>query len=234
MGLFTRTDAYDRARILADAARAEQKKRRRKAIALYRRVLAFEPENADLHARLAPLLAQTGQTFDALQSYRHAAEGCLRSGRGERAVAVYREAARRLPGELEVWRALGDLLHAQDRDPEAILALLEGRRQFRSRELRPQAIFLLRRVRQIDAAHVDAVLDLAHQLARSRQVDESSLLLQGLAGRAKGRNLRRIRAAQFRIEPTPSRAWRWLRAALKTSGREEAPRAVARPTAFRN
>jgi tetratricopeptide (TPR) repeat protein len=234
MGLFTRTDAYDRARILAEATRADQKKRRRKAIALYRRVLAFEPENADLHARLAPLLAQTGQSFDALQSYRAAAEGCLRSGRGERAVAVYREAARRLPGEIEVWRAMGDLLHAQGRDSEAIQALLEGRRHFRGRESRPQAIFLLRRIRAIDVAHLDAVIDLARELARSRQLDECSLLLQGLAARATGRNLRRIRAAQFRIEPTPSRAWRWLCAALKTSRGEESRRAVARPTGLRN
>ncbi|UCE85773.1 MAG: tetratricopeptide repeat protein, partial [Deltaproteobacteria bacterium] len=189
MAPFARSDAYDRARILAEATRAQGKRRRRKAIALYRRVLTVEPENAELHARLAPLLAETGQWFDALQSFRQAAEGYLRSGRPERAVAAYREAARHLPREVEVWRAIGELQRAQGRNREAIQALLEGRRQFRSRELRPQAIYLLRRVREIDPGHVDATLDLARELARNRQADESSLILQALAARASGRTL---------------------------------------------
>ena len=70
MGLLGRQRGFDRGRILAAAARARLKKRRRKAIALYRWVLAVEARNPDLHEKLAPLLAETGQEFDAWISFR--------------------------------------------------------------------------------------------------------------------------------------------------------------------
>ena len=57
MGWFDRPKHYDRSRILDEAAHARAKKRRKKAIALYRRVLAVERHNAELHAKIAPLLS---------------------------------------------------------------------------------------------------------------------------------------------------------------------------------
>ena len=75
---FARGRPYDRARILAGAERARRRGRVARAVALYRRVLAQEPENADLHRKLAPLLAATGQRFDAWQSFRVAARDLMR------------------------------------------------------------------------------------------------------------------------------------------------------------
>jgi hypothetical protein len=57
--------AYDRTRILEEAARARARRKRARAIELYRWVLAIEPQNALLHAKLAPLLAEAGEHFDA-------------------------------------------------------------------------------------------------------------------------------------------------------------------------
>ena len=59
MALFRRRTTYDRARILEAAARARARGKRRRAIDLYRQVLFVEPRNGDLHAKLAPLLADT-------------------------------------------------------------------------------------------------------------------------------------------------------------------------------
>jgi hypothetical protein len=42
-------------------------------------------------------------------------------------------------------------------------------------------------------------------------------LLDGLARRSSDERLRRVRAAQFRLSPSPRTAWGWIRAAL---GRE--------------
>jgi len=68
--VFARRAHYGRLRILGDAARAQRKGRRKKAITLYRQVLEHEPENPDLHRKLAPLLARTRKPAEAWASYR--------------------------------------------------------------------------------------------------------------------------------------------------------------------
>ena len=49
MGFTGHRKAYDRARLLSKAEQARRRGRAAKAIELYRRVLAVEPDNADLH-----------------------------------------------------------------------------------------------------------------------------------------------------------------------------------------
>jgi tetratricopeptide (TPR) repeat protein len=197
-------------------------------------VLAVEPANADLHGKLAPLLAETGQHFDALESYRQMAQASLRQGNAERAVAIYREAARQLPRELEVWRAMADLQHAQGRTEEAIQTLVRGHREFRSHELRPRGIHLLRRAREIEAWHIDAIVPLSQLLAKTQQRYEALLLLRGLAGRCGGGELRRVRSALFRLESTPANAWNYLRALFAGGSRAGRDLSLARPSKSRS
>ncbi len=66
MAVLRKKRIYDRLRVLEAAERARSRKKRHKAIELYRWVLAIEPNNVELYAKLAPLLAQTGQNFEAL------------------------------------------------------------------------------------------------------------------------------------------------------------------------
>lgn len=211
MALLNRRVEYDRARILDAASRARARKKYPRAIDLYRQVLFVEPRNGDLHAKLAPLLADTGQHFDAWQSYRGVARACLREGHSEKALAVYREAANRLPREVQAWEATARLLHRAGRRTEALETLLEASRNFRSRRLRPQAVHLLRRARELDAWHFEIVRALAGLLAATRQRTEAQRLLEGLAEHATGTTLRQVRAAQFRLSPGPTSFWRWLR-----------------------
>jgi tetratricopeptide (TPR) repeat protein len=227
--LFSRRPHYDRLRILADAARAQRKGRRKKAIALYRQVLEFEPENPDLHRKLAPLLARTRRPAEAWASYRRAVEGLVRLGFVERAIGVYREAAGFLPREAEVWLGLAGLEAQRGRRTDAVQALLAGSRRLRSRRDRPGAIRLLARARALDPACFAAGFDLSGLLARSGQRGRSLALLDELAARAAGRDLRRVRARQLRLAPGPRATWRWL-AALAGSGSAARPQA-ARPRA---
>lgn len=210
-GFLRKKNGFDRNRILAEASRARSKRRRHKAIALYRWVLAVEPRNAELHARLGPLLAETGQEFDSWLSYQAAAGAYARQGLLDKAVGVYREAARLLPREVKIWHSIARLQCKAGREAEALETLLEGSRQFKARWARPQAIFLLRRAREIDAWHFESVLDLARLLASSEQGSEAELLLGGLVRRCHGAELRRVRAIQFRAEPSLATMWRWLR-----------------------
>jgi len=227
--LYSRKVAYDRTRILVAADRARAKGRRRKAIALYRRVLMVEPGDPDLHARIAPLLARSGQPFDAWNSFRTAASAYLRGRQMEQVLAVYKEATRSLPMQIETWRHVAKLQRKIGRNRQAMETLLEARRHFRGRRHRAEAIYLLRRVRDIDAWHVDTVIDLSKLLARSRQRVEAESLLTQLAERLEGRPLRRVRACHWWISPTLQNSWLWMRALFssETSAAQAEPRAGA-------
>jgi tetratricopeptide (TPR) repeat protein len=210
-----RIRGYDRARILEEAARARARRKRGRAIELYRWVLSLEPDNTALHAKLAPLLAEAGESFDAWVSFRSAARACLREGLADKALAVYQEATLYLPHEHQAWQAVAQLQRKRGRNREAVETLLEGSRRFRTRWLRPYAIYLLRRAREIDPWDFETVLELACLLTASDQRHEARLLLDELAERASGHRLRDVRAAQLRLDPSPASAWRLLRALVR-------------------
>jgi len=228
MPLFGAGAEYDRDLILDAAARARVRKRRTRAIELYRWVLAVEPMNADLHGKLAPLLAETGQHFDAWCSFRTAARAQLRNGHPDKALAVYRDAALYLPREPEAWLSVARLQYKAGDSRHALETLLEGSRNFRSRWLRPQAIHLLRRAREVDAWDFEIVSELAGLLALHDQKREASLLLEGLVERSRGERLRRVRLAQLRLSPTPMNLWRWVAETLRSPG-ERLHEAAAEP-----
>ncbi len=221
-------NGFDRNRILAEASKAHAKRKRRKAIELYRWVLAVEPRNPVLHARLGPLLAETGQEFDAFVSYQAAAGGFVRQGHLDKAIAVYRGALRHLPREVKIWHSIARLQCKAGRRTDALETLLEGSRQFKARWAGAQAIFLLRKIREINAWHFESVLDLARLLASAEQRREAELLLDGLARRCRGAELRRVRATQLQMAPSFAALWHWLRLVV---GRHTEPlRSPARVT----
>ena len=212
MGLLRRKKPYDRSRLLKDAARARKKGKRQKAIALYRELLAVEPENADLHRRIAPLLAETKQPAEAWASYRRAADKLVSQGFVEQAVGVLREASALLPREPEVWGALADLELQRRRLADAHKVLLEGRRHFRSKKDLAQAIRLLLRARKLAPRDFSTNFDLAGVLAKAGARGRAQSLLEEIASWTRAGQLRRVRARQFALSPTPAAAWGWLRA----------------------
>jgi tetratricopeptide (TPR) repeat protein len=205
---------YDRAKLLRAAAKAQEKKQRRRAIALYRQVLTMESGNAELHAKLAPLLAKSRQRFDALLSFREAASCYMREGKTAEAIGVYREATTLLPREPELWVSLARLLKQHRTPREAIDTLLAGRKQLRSRRNRAEAIWLLRQAGEIEAWDLEVVLGLVSLLAKSRQREEAMALLAGLRQRIRGTGQRPVCKLRFQLSPTPANLWRWLRAAM--------------------
>jgi tetratricopeptide (TPR) repeat protein len=205
---------YNRTRLLAAAARAQRRGRLRKAIALYREVLAVEPGNLELERKLAPLLARRKQRGDALACYRRVAEGFARHGDFDRAIGVYREAVQLLPREGRLWLALAELELKRDRRADALKTLWSGAQALRRRADRAEAIRLLERAHELDPAAFEVSSELAGRLARAGRRERALRLLEELAARGKGRVLRRVRARQLRLAPGPVSAWCWLRAAL--------------------
>ena len=175
-------------------------------------MLAKEPDNPDLHRKIAPLLVSTRQEKDAWAAYRRAAEGLERLGLVELAIGVFGEATGRLPRQVQVWSALAELELKRSRPADAHKALLEGRSHFRSRKQRSEAIQLLTRARKLEPRHFETCFDLAGLLARAGGRDRARRMLDELASWVQGRKLRRVRAKQFAISPSPANGWRWMRA----------------------
>lgn len=208
---FTGRKAHSRSDILAAAAKAQAKGKRRKAIAEYQKLLAADPNDYVVHGKVAPLLAETKQLIEAWASFVAAGEGYLQGGFAEKALSIYTQASRYLPREVTVWETIARLQLDRGRRADALKALLDGRRYFRRRSLRPQAIHLLRQACDVEPWHLDATLDLARLLAKTGRRQEAEQLLTGLAERAQGRKLHRVLGALFRMTLNPVTAWRWLR-----------------------
>lgn len=212
--LFTRHKSYDRFAILAAAENARARGRNRKAISEYRKILEIDPNDYEIHAKIAPLLAEKRQLRDAWSSFTAAGEGYLRDGYTDKALAVYTQAARCMPRQVEAWEAVAKLQVERERPPDAIKALLEGSRHFRGRKLRIQGLRLLRRACEIEPGHFEASFQMGKRLAKAGEKQEARWLLEGVANWARGRNLRRVRTRLFWMSPTPGAAWRWLVAAI--------------------
>jgi len=214
MAFLRRSKPYDRTRVLAEAARARTKGKTRKAVELLETVIQHEPANAELHRRIAPMFAAVRRMSDAWTSYRIAVASLVKAGFVDQAVGVLREAAGSLGRERTVWEQLADAEQQRGRPIDAVEALLEGRRRFRARRDRSEAIKLLLRARKIAPAHFEANFDLAGLLARSGARAPAARILAELAARARGSELRRTRRRQLAMSPTPGALWRFVRSVL--------------------
>ena len=198
--------------LLTEAHRARNKGRDRRAIGLYKRILLERPHNPDVALRVAPMLARRGDGFEAWQLYRRAARDLAKRKRWNECLTVYREACRIVPYEFEAWRLCAELLLKMGQEDEAFQTLVDGRMHFRGPSTQAQAITLLSRARSIEPWDTHVVLDLARLYARSDLPDVALELLSCLALRARGADLRRLRALQWRLTLSFRFAWLWLRA----------------------
>lgn len=217
MALFRRTKPLNQHQIIGRAARAAQRgsrRQRRKAIALYRQAIEAEPNNPDLLRKMARLLVKTKDRDSACTTYRQAIAELRKGGFFNRAVGVCHEALRYLPREVLLWKDLATLEMERSRRVDAVETLLQGRRQFRGRRFRAEAMELLIEAHHIDPLHLDANFDLASLLTRSGDRFRALALLDGLVASCPS-SARRIRAKQFMIAPGVHTAWYWVRSLFR-------------------
>ena len=200
--MFWRKKTYDRTAVLDAADKARGRGSIRKAISGYSKILQQDPNDHLVHARVAPLFAKVRRWQESRKSFDAAAAGYLKQGFADKAIAIWRVAAQTFPEDVEYWERVANELVKRGRKADGVKTLLEGRAQLRSKRQRPLAMMLLRQVITLDAFHVDANLDLARLLAADGQKREAEKLLRDLRVWVKGRNVRRLRAAQFRLSPS--------------------------------
>lgn len=211
---FKRRESYSRSEILEAAGEAQAKGKTKKAIAGYLKVLEANPDDHIVHGKVAPLLARTKQFSESWSSFKAAGEGYDLVGFGDKALSIYIQATRCLPLEVEAWETVTNVQLSRGLKADTLNTLLKGHRNFRRRDLRDKAIYLLRKAWEITPWHFEVTFELARLLAKTGKKEEALKLLYGLAQREKKHNLRRIRGAILKISPTPGSAWRWLRVTL--------------------
>ncbi len=213
-GWFRRPESYNRNLQLEAAAKAVRRGKKGRAISEYKKVLTLDPGDTDVHARLAPLLAAKGQYKEAWASFSSAAEGAYARGFTDRAIGVYRQAGRYLPGMTEPWESVVRLQMEKGLKADAVHTLYDASDRFKGRRLRPLSIKLLRQAYDIAPWHPEVTFRLASEYSKSGAPVESLRLFNGLAERSIGRERARVRFAILLRFPTPGNAWRWLKAFL--------------------
>jgi tetratricopeptide (TPR) repeat protein len=207
-----RARPFDRSSVLGAADLARARGRRRAAIVGYRRVLEANPQDLTVHAKIAPLLAASGDREASLQSFRTAADGQAKAGFHERALSLFIQAAEHFPDEEPLWPEIARLHLQRGRRAEAVAALTQGGWRLYLSRRHDVAERVLRLALQFDPADADAIAILARALARSGRRPEAVELLQGLAARVHGRRLTAVKGILFRVQPSAGNLWAWLRA----------------------
>ena len=204
--------SFDRQALWSSAEEARRLGRSRKAIAGYERILAVNPDDVSVHAKLAPLLAKRRRFDAALSSFLLAATDYAERGFLDRALGVYLHATKYLPRQSGLWASIADLHMERDRRADAVAALLEGSRSLTGKKHRGQGIDLLRRALEINPLATEVALPLARLLHKEGQRKEAVLLLASLSTQVTKKKRRSVCWTLFRLSPSPKHFWRWVTA----------------------
>src|SRR6185312_1205883 len=142
--------AYDRTAALETAEKARARGRIRKAVKWYRKVLANEPADAAVLAKIAPLYARLRRWDESKAAFEMAADNFLARGFAPKAIAVWTVAAQTFPERVEFWERIANQQVMSGRKADAVRALLDGRAQLRRRRQRPLAVLLLRQALELE------------------------------------------------------------------------------------
>jgi tetratricopeptide (TPR) repeat protein len=181
----------------------------------YREVLKVEPDNVELHAKLAPLLVEHGDERAAWDSYIFAGRAYLKDGYPQKALSLFRQAATHF-SSVRVWEQIADIHQQRGHQQDAANALLEGSKQFTSSKVVEHGLRLITRAFRLQPYRTDISLQYASLLATSGRFPQARRLLNELSERVKDDRRARIRIAwlRFRLFPGMTTFSDYLRARI--------------------
>lgn len=212
--MFFRTATYNRNHTLEAAHKAKSRGRRKKAIACYLKAIKANPNDLVAHSKVAPLLAETRQYEKSWASFNIAAMGFLKMGFYDKCIGVYRLAAKSMPKRSETWETIIRLQSEKGQKADAVKTALTGFKHLKGKQTRAQAMGLLRKAFEIIPWHEEVTSELARMYARTGNKKESLRLYEGLEQRCRGKKLRKVRGAIFRLHPSAGSFYRWVKAGV--------------------
>ncbi len=96
------------------------------AVGIYQKMVAIEPQNLQLHVRLADLFTQAKRLPEALQEYAVVAAALAERGANEESIRVYEKALKLAPDNVDILRTLVPLLLSINSVEQARAVLRKG------------------------------------------------------------------------------------------------------------
>lgn len=209
---FGKAETLDRDATLRLAEEFRSRKKPKKAISELEKLIKADPRDAAAHAKLGPLLVQTGQQKRAIESFRIAANDLDTRGFAEKALSLWLQIAQTLIIDLGAWQKVAQFHASKGRKADGVKVLINAADLQEGKEGRARAVSLLRDVLLFDPRHLDGTLKLARLLVKDGHKDEARSLLDNALTFSAGPSLKRIRRTQLSLFPGFRTFWRWVRA----------------------
>lgn len=204
--------SFDRSEVLRKAERYHSQRRIRKAIREYEKALSANPQDVDVHARIAPLYIKAGHKEPAKASLRQVIACYEKQGFVDKAIAMLRLSLSVDRRDLAARLHLADLYLGKAHTGDA-LKLLEGsRRAFRGRRFLMEAIAVEKMILSLAPEDFRAQVALVRLLWKSGKRPEAIERLRRMetlwAVKRHKECWRKTRRLLYRYAPSFSTGWR--------------------------
>lgn len=199
-------DEWNRQEIYRRAEQFRAERKYRKAIKEYAKIIAVDPDDHQVHGRLAEIFKLNGENANAVPHLEKVAEGHYKDGRIDRVIAVRKQLVEFDPKTLNRYYDLGDLLVEKGWVADAIDAYKGAIKVFTGKRFRDHRLHLYTSILKLKETDNGSRLELAKLYVQlGNRNTAKTLLLDGLA-MMEPKSLRKWRRTYrwqlFKIEPS--------------------------------
>jgi tetratricopeptide (TPR) repeat protein len=202
---------FNRNQLLRDANDARAKGKRKRAVELYKAILARDPEDFEVHHKLAQILAEAGDLDAAKASFHAAAEGYHKKGFSDRAIALFHQTVEHVPEDVDAWLRIAELYVVRLKKADAQKTLGDARKIFKKKRHMAHAARVLKAAMFLEPNRIDLVIDAAQVEKRRGDKARAVEILDEKIAQANSFDRRVLRKAMFFITPSLGNLFRWMR-----------------------
>ncbi|MGE5283665.1 MAG: tetratricopeptide repeat protein [Actinomycetota bacterium] len=208
------TASYDRGEILLKAEKYRSQRRIRKAIREYEKILSVDPQDIDVHIRIAPAYIRAGRKEQAKTSLRQVTAWYEKRGFTEKAIATLRLALKIDHRDLATNLNLADLYLGKNLGHEARNVLDRARKAFRGKRFLKEALAVEEKILGLAPDDFRAQVSLVRLLWRTGKRREALERLRRMeeqwARRGNKPHWRKTRRIACLLAPSLSTSWAYF------------------------
>lgn len=208
------TASYDRGEILRKAEKYRSQRRNRKAIREYEKILSADPQDIDVHIRIAPVYIRVGRKDQAKTSLRQVIAWYEKMGFTEKAIATLRLALKVDHRDLATNLNLVDLYLDKNHGVEARNVLERARKAFRGKRFLKEALAVEEKILGLAPDDFRAQVSLVRLLWRTEKKREALERLRRMeeqwARRGNKPYWRKTRRISWLLAPSLSTSWAYF------------------------
>ncbi len=203
--------AWDRQQIYRKAEKLRAKRKYKRALREYIKIIDSDPDDLKVQNRLAELYKILKLPEQAIPYYESVANSFMQEERWDKAISLYRQIIELDRHCIQRYEDLARVFVAKDLKADAIHLYKEALPWFRRRKWRVQFVDLHGWILELDPYEHSIRFDLAKLLRRCKRSEEAiALISKGielLQGSQRRKWLRRYRWQLFRLQPSWGRFW---------------------------